>query len=409
MPGVRAKYMRRAGAFSLAALIWLALACCGDDNGVKPDTKPPTVVSTSPVADADDVMIGSTITATFSEEMKPSSISSATFTISGGVTGTVSYAGRTAVFTPAADFVYGTDYMATITTGAQDLAGNGLTAPYVWTFTTLPLDAVPTVIATSPQNGDTAVLVNTVITATFSKGMNPATITPATFTVSGGVTGAIAYANRIATFTPDSNLAFNTTYTVTVTTAVADSLGIPLAQNHVWSFKTGPVRIMDGPEYFPMADGDTWYYTNAASQKLTRVVSMDTTVNGVVCKRIRENGATEEAWAIDSTGFYVHLLTDVYHYRFVPPLKIPFDLVLEAPYNFSSDVYWLDSTAVISGTLKFKGYVAFDAPAGHFENVIKLYYIPDGYYEHYAKGVGLLDNEDMVLDSAFVGGVWFRP
>jgi hypothetical protein len=408
MPGVRATYMRRAGAFSLAALIWLALACCGDDNGVKPDTKPPTVVSTSPVAGADNVMIGSTITATFSEEMKPSSISSATFTISGGVTGTVSYAGRIAVFTPAADFAYGTDYTATITTGAQDLAGNGLAAPYVWTFTTLPLDAVPTVIATSPQNGDTAVLVNTVITATFSKGMNPATITPATFTVSGNVTGTLAYAGRTATFTPDSNLAFNMTYTVTVTTGVADSLDIPLAQNHVWSFKTGPVRIMDGLTYFPMANGDTWYYTDLSSQKITRVISGDTMVNGVLCKQVVENDETAEAWAVDTAGFYVHLLTDVYHYRFVPPLEIPFDLVINELYNYNSNVYWLDSTAVFSGTLKFNGYTGYDVPAGHFDNVMDILYLTYGYHEYYAKGVGLLDNGDYILDSALIGGVWFR-
>jgi hypothetical protein len=30
-----------------------------------------------------------------------------------------------------------TTYTATITTGAQDLAGNALATPYVWTFTTV--------------------------------------------------------------------------------------------------------------------------------------------------------------------------------------------------------------------------------------------------------------------------------
>ncbi|MBE7444964.1 MAG: Ig-like domain-containing protein [Planctomycetia bacterium] len=79
----------------------------------------------------------------------------------------------------------------------------------------------PTVIATSPVNGATGILVNSVITATFSEAMNAGSITPSTFLVSNGstnISGAITYSGTTATFTPSIPLAYSTTYTATITT-----------------------------------------------------------------------------------------------------------------------------------------------------------------------------------------------
>jgi len=102
-----------------------------------PDTTPPTVSSVSPVNGAIDVAITTTITATFNEAMSPSTINTAAFTVS-GVTGTVSYAGTTAAFTPTSNLAYSTTFTATATTGVKDLAGNAMTSAYTWTFTTRP-------------------------------------------------------------------------------------------------------------------------------------------------------------------------------------------------------------------------------------------------------------------------------
>jgi hypothetical protein len=59
-------------------------------------------------------------------------------TINNGVTGTVSYDANStsATFNPTNNLSYDTTYIATITTGAEDLAGNGLQADYSWSFTT---------------------------------------------------------------------------------------------------------------------------------------------------------------------------------------------------------------------------------------------------------------------------------
>ena len=105
------------------------------------DVIPPTVSSVEPVASAVDVALDANVTATFSEVMDSGTISSTTFTLTGPgtteVAGVVSYTGSTATFNPAASLLGSTLYTATVTTGAEDLAGNALAANHVWTFTTV--------------------------------------------------------------------------------------------------------------------------------------------------------------------------------------------------------------------------------------------------------------------------------
>jgi len=101
---------------------------------------PPTVISTDPANAAIGVPLNKQIAATFSKTMNASTITTATFTLSQGITfvaGTVSYVGTTATFIPSGDLTLNTTYTATITTGARDLAGNPMTSNYVWTFTTI--------------------------------------------------------------------------------------------------------------------------------------------------------------------------------------------------------------------------------------------------------------------------------
>ena len=85
---------------------------------------------------------------------------------------------------------------------------------------------------------------NTLVTATFSKAMNPATINGATFTLTGpgttAVGGAVTYdaPSDTATFTSTVTLALGTAYTATITTGATDMYGNTLAGNFVWSFTT---------------------------------------------------------------------------------------------------------------------------------------------------------------------------
>ena len=99
----------------------------------------PIVNSTDPLNNATGIARNKAIALTFSEAMNPLTINASTFTLSQGTTlipGAVTYAGTTATFTPANVLTSGTEYTATVTTGAKDLAGNALAANTVWKFTT---------------------------------------------------------------------------------------------------------------------------------------------------------------------------------------------------------------------------------------------------------------------------------
>lgn len=102
----------------------------------------------------------------------------------------------------------------------------------------------PTVISEAPPTGANGACPNTIITATFSKAMNPATLNAATFTLTGpnaSVSGQVTYdsGSNTAIFTPAASLALATSYSATITTGAADAFGNHLANNFVWSFTTG--------------------------------------------------------------------------------------------------------------------------------------------------------------------------
>ncbi len=225
-------------------------------TGGSTDITPPTVISTIPLNGATDVLRNQKITATFSEVMLASTITSpaTTFTLQEhegltlvSVAGGVTYAGTSATFAPTSNLASNTTYTATILTGVTDLAGNHLASNYVWTFKTgSALDTTPpTVVSTNPVNGATLVCINAPITATFSKPMDTETINTGTFTVAGPspsitlVTGTVSLdlTGLIATFTPLSPLTAGT-YTATIKTGVTDLAGNALGSPETWSFTT---------------------------------------------------------------------------------------------------------------------------------------------------------------------------
>ena len=208
------------------------------------ETTPPTVLSVLPVNNATGVSQSTTISAVFSESINPASVGAGSFTLSDGidsfVAGSYSVVGQTVTLTPVQPLMAGATYTATLTTGISDLAGNSLAADYVWSFTTQINDA-PTVLSTTPADGAVDVILKGVITVNFSENVDPQTVNAASFTVNDGsvnITGFIEATNSTATFTSDTSLAFGTTYTATITTAVQDLTGLPLATDYTWSFTT---------------------------------------------------------------------------------------------------------------------------------------------------------------------------
>ena len=238
---------------SIIAILFIALisGCAGDD-AVEVVGVCPIVISTNPVDGASGVPLSQIVKATFNEEMNPLTINQSSFTISVAgtpIAGTVTYSGKIATFTPASRLAVNTLYTGRITTEVKDVDGNALQTDYVWTFTT---GLNPIVVSTDPANLAVDVALNKAITATFNMSMNPLTLNATTFTVKQGtatVLGTITYAGTMVTFTPSAPLAQNTVYTATITKGATNILGTELANDYVWTFKTGitPLVISTDP------------------------------------------------------------------------------------------------------------------------------------------------------------------
>ena len=149
--------------------------------------------------------------------------------------------------TPAAALAYGTTYTATVS-GAVDAAGDPMTAPFNWSFTTAASSAVaPTVNSETPAPGATNVAVSSPVTATFNTAVQPSAITFILKTPGGAtVPASVTYnsSDTIATLTPSAALAYATTYTLTLNGAQNSSGNSPVT----WSFSTvGPTIVSVGP------------------------------------------------------------------------------------------------------------------------------------------------------------------
>jgi hypothetical protein len=146
----------------------------------------------------------------------------------------------------------------------------------------------PTVTTETPPNASTLICPNTaVITATFSKAMNPATLNTTTFTLAGpggaSVSGTVTYvaATDVATFTPAGALAASTAFTATITTGAQDTFGNGLAANFVWTFTTSGACPPPGGGS-PLALGAACTFGILAGSTVTNVAGTATNVSGDV-------------------------------------------------------------------------------------------------------------------------------
>lgn len=138
--------------FFATAISLTFLLGCNEDGGILhglvtsgTDVTPPVVTTTSPSAGQTGVSTLSTVIATFSESLDPTTVNTSTFLVSVtatgvGLFGTVSFnaSSQQAIFIPSSTLGANTSYTVTLTTGMKDIAGNPLSSNNVFTFTTAP-------------------------------------------------------------------------------------------------------------------------------------------------------------------------------------------------------------------------------------------------------------------------------
>jgi Concanavalin A-like lectin/glucanases superfamily/Bacterial Ig-like domain/Bacterial Ig domain len=222
------------------------------------DTVPPTVVSATPAAGASTVSLTANVTATFSEAITATTLTTGTFVLRDAgnavVPAVVSYNATTRVGTlnPSASLTAATMYTATITggtAGVRDVAGNPLASNFVRSFTTVTADTTPpTVTGVTPADGAAGVSPTTVVTAIFSEPMAAASITTTNVELrnaAGAVLpSAVTYnaTARSATLTPSGPLPSGATYSAVVkggTGGVRDVAGNVATGSTGWSFSVG--------------------------------------------------------------------------------------------------------------------------------------------------------------------------
>jgi VCBS repeat-containing protein len=100
-----------------------------------------------------------------------------------------------------------------------------------------------TVTAKTPAPDSTGVSAGSGVTVTFSRAMDPTTVNGSTFRLRAAGAGSdvpatVTYSGLTATLQPNTNLAPNTTYQVTVSGGMAAADGTPLGSDTTWSFTT---------------------------------------------------------------------------------------------------------------------------------------------------------------------------
>ncbi len=207
------------------------------------DVTAPTVVETQPANGANPVPISQrTFTAKFSEPVSGYTVTAARLGVNVPVTTSYDAATRTLTGTLADDpLVAGMNYAVSIE-NAVDGAGNTM-APFGFGFRTEPDSVPPTVVATSPVDGEQDVPVTVAPTITFSEELSNSTVNGITISLSGIATDvAWDSGTKTATITPLAPLTPETEYTIVVSVGIKDSSGNPLAAPVIVKFRTGTVE-----------------------------------------------------------------------------------------------------------------------------------------------------------------------
>ncbi len=121
---------------------------------VLPDNTAPTVLSTIPASNANNIITNAVVNVVFSEPIDPLTVNSNSIDLHDAantlIPATVSYSPSTnaATLTPNANLAYATLYTVSVKGGLtdpriKDIAGNSLAANYNWTFTTKAAPAPP--------------------------------------------------------------------------------------------------------------------------------------------------------------------------------------------------------------------------------------------------------------------------
>lgn len=324
-----------AGVTSLATGALLPTYTWHFTTGSIADTTRPSVTFTLPATSTPGPTTGvatnMAVSALFSENLTPATVSATSFTVTCSTpcvnpAGDLSYSvgTKTAIFTPASALMANTTYTAKITNAVTDLAGNTLkgnqaplpaTSNYVWTFTTGATAASAaniSVMSTNPMSNDMSVCPGANINATFNipSGLRvaPTSVNGSTFTITEAntaktpvVAAAIlvdAATGHVVSFNPLNDFVAGKTYTAILKSGVngVKDSAVPantMSTDYTWNFAVTNCTVL--PPIVPIPLGVAASFGTFGGSAGTTNQGIYTVINGDI-------GTTAVSTAV--TGFH---------------------------------------------------------------------------------------------------------
>ena len=206
-------------------------------NATVVDRRPPSVVNVSLSATAGNATVAETVAdvnVEFSEPVDHGSVERR-FAIQPYIPGTFSWDGTTLIFTPSQNLPTQTTFTVSVARGFEDLAGNVAPAGLDgWAFQTV---GRPLVLNTDPGAGADKIPVDTPLSITFDRLMDPKAV-EAAIEIQPAAPFHASWTGATVTLSWDNPLQFGTTYAVTVDPTAAAVDGTKLLDAFTTRFTT---------------------------------------------------------------------------------------------------------------------------------------------------------------------------
>ncbi len=333
------------------------------------DLAPPTIVSTYPADGATDVPGSQTIEITFSETMNTGSTQDAITIDPEPSDGWIEWAGLTMSIHHTA---LPQDEVVTVTigTGAMDLSGNHLAAPYAFDFRTRVDTVRPYLASASPANGATGVSTSLPsMTFTFSEPMDFESFDMSAERIDARINQTM---REEPTFGPDGS-----SITVPVTNGflpgctywvyfenVTDAAGNPIDPNPtLYQLTTAGTTTV-----FPVSNGNAWSFIHGESDEVTHSIANYDQGAGTFDQIVRNGDLqTQEITHFRKTSTMIqHLGRDEYRdgvYQFSMTWNDPLTYFELPPEDHLGESWPFSATATIdaSTTMTLVGSTSLEA------------------------------------------------
>ncbi|MBS4029327.1 MAG: Ig-like domain-containing protein [Ignavibacteriales bacterium] len=200
------------------------------------------VSETYPRNGSNDVTLDRYIRITLSNPIDTSTIRNA-FSISPNVAGYFTYISNTSYFQffPLVSFEENTEYTVGISTSLRSKRGSNLSAPYSFSFTTIPFS----IYYVGPSNGSSNVSLNDDIYVSCATPYDTGTVRNA-FSITPATEGSFVYisSSRAFRFYPNDGFIALTEYNFSISTALRSKSGNFLQTPYTSSFFTAPFKVL---------------------------------------------------------------------------------------------------------------------------------------------------------------------